>query len=100
MKRLASLDRIQAYLLRDLLAMHGIEAHVLNANMQGAVGELPVDVALPQVWIADEAQLERARAVLREFEADLHKDGERACPACGERNPAAFEVCWNCGAPL
>jgi predicted amidophosphoribosyltransferase len=21
------------------------------------------------------------------------------CPACGERNPANFEVCWNCAAP-
>ncbi len=27
------------------------------------------------------------------------QDGEWSCAGCGERNPANFEVCWNCTKP-
>lgn len=101
MELLARLDRVQAHLLRDALARHGIDAHLLNLNVQGAVGELPPEAALPQVWIADARDRERARAVLAAHEADRRRTGPPvACVGCGEENPAGFELCWCCGRAL
>ena len=101
MELLARLDHVQAHLLRDALARHGIDAHLLNLNVQGAVGELPPESALPQVWIADARDRERARAVLAAHEADRRRTGQPVrCGGCGEESPAGFELCWSCGRAL
>jgi hypothetical protein len=99
MEMLVRLDPVQAHLLRDLLARHGIRAHLLNLHVQGAVGELPPESAMPQVWIANAADRVRATALLRDHEADRSRAGIRWC-RCGEDNPETFELCWRCGAPL
>jgi len=100
MELLVRLDRVQAHLLRDLLARHGIRAHVLNLHGQSAVGELPPEVALPQVWLDDGADRDRARALLARHEADARRTGVRFCGRCGEENPETFELCWQCGEGL
>lgn len=91
-------DRVQAHLLRHLLAMNGIKAHVFNENMQGAVGEVPVDSALPQLWLDDERDEQRAATVLREHAVERNRQGSFFCRVCKEENPATFDLCWNCGA--
>ena len=93
-------DRTQAFLLRDLLAQHGIKAHVFNQNMSSIVGDVPPDVALPQVWLDDDADRDRASEVLRDYRVARNRDGVVFCGACREENPATFELCWNCGAAL
>jgi hypothetical protein len=93
-------DRTQAFLLRDLLAQHGIKAHVFNQNMSSIVGDVPPDVALPQVWLDDDADQDRASEVLRDYRVARNRTGVVFCGACREENPATFEVCWNCGAAL
>jgi hypothetical protein len=97
---LRSPNRIQAYVLRDILRMHGIATHVFNEHMSSIVGDVPPEVALPQLWLDDEADLPRAREVLREHFAASRRRGVLFCPRCREENPANFEVCWNCGAEL
>jgi hypothetical protein len=82
-----------------VLAGHGIRVRILNANASGAIGELPVDAAAPQLWVEDPADEARAREVIEAFL--LPQSGEpQACPACGEENPRNFETCWSCGAML
>jgi hypothetical protein len=93
-------DRTQAFLLRDLLAQHGIKAHVFNQNMSSIVGDVPPDVALPQVWLDDDADRDRAAEVLRDYRVARSRVGVVFCGACREENPATFELCWNCGAAL
>lgn len=93
-------DRTQAYLLRDELARHGITTHVFNENMASIVGEVPPDVALPQVWLDDEVDLPRATALLRDYHALRCRDGIVFCTDCHEENPATFEICWACGSGL
>jgi hypothetical protein len=93
-------DRTQAFLLRDLLAQHGIRAHVFNQNMSSIVGDVPPDVALPQVWLDDDADRDRAGEVLRDYRVACNRDGVIFCGACREENPATFELCWSCGAVL
>jgi hypothetical protein len=93
-------DRTQAYLLRDILAMNGITAHVFNEHMSSIVGDVPPDVALPQVWLDDDDDHARALNVLREYGTRRNRSGVVFCPACREENPATFEICWKCGAMI
>jgi hypothetical protein len=100
LKLLLRIDRVQAHLLRHVLGAHGIKAHVFNENMQGAVGEVPVDAALPQVWIDDERDEKRALQVIRQHEVERNRTGSYFCRECKEESPATFDLCWNCGAGL
>ena len=93
-------DRTQAYLLRDLLRMHGVEAHVFNEHGSSIVGEVPPDTALPQVWLDDEHDLPRAQRILEEEGARQRRKGNLFCRRCGEGSPATFDLCWQCGSPL
>jgi hypothetical protein len=93
-------DRTQAYILRDILAMNGITAHVFNEHMSSIVGDVPPEVALPQVWLDDDADHVRALNVLREYGVRRNRTGTLFCPACREENPATFEICWKCGAAI
>jgi len=93
-------DRLQAYVIRDVLKWSGITAHVFNEHMTSIVGDVPADVALPQVWLDDEADRPRAIIVLRDYHARRSRTGVLFCPECREANPATFEICWACGAAL
>ena len=97
MKRLRRAPSLpDAHILCGVLQRAGIEALVFNENAQGGVGQLPVADALPEVWVARESDYDRARSVLDEFERTPRDTGTRRCPACGEDNPAHFQVCWKC----
>ncbi len=90
-------DRIEAYLLVDRLAHAGIRAHVFNEHVSSIVGEVPPDVAQPQVWLDDDADRARADAVLCAYRAERDRTGSLLCAKCLEENPATFELCWKCG---
>jgi hypothetical protein len=89
--------RVDAYLLVDRLAHAGIKAHVFNEHMSSIVGDVPPDVAMPQVWLDDDDDRVRAEAVLREYQAERSRGGSVRCAKCQEENPATFELCWRCG---
>jgi len=89
----------EAHLLVDLLADRGIRARIFNANASSLAGELPIEAALPQVWVDDPADANRAREVIESF-TRTPSGPTRKCPACGEDNPGSFDLCWNCGAGL
>jgi len=92
--------RYDAYLVADRLNQAGIRAHVFNEHASSIVGDVPPDVAQPQVWLAREQDCERATRVLAAMEADGARGGSTRCAACGEESPANFELCWKCGASL
>ncbi len=82
----------------DLLAQGGIDATVQRAYASGIAGEIPPDQALPEVWVTDDDQLERARSLLHELR---HLPTRRwLCRGCGESIEGPFEQCWNCGADM
>jgi hypothetical protein len=93
-------NRFDAYLLADRLNQVGIRAHVFNEHIASIVGEVPPDVAQPQVWLEREQDCERARVLLARMEADAAQVGTRRCPSCGEESPATFDLCWSCGRGL
>jgi hypothetical protein len=93
-------QRFDAYLVSDRLNQAGIRAHVFNEHMSSIVGDVPPDVAQPQVWIADDDDEPRARELLRAMEADARRTTPLYCRKCGEQSPGSFELCWNCGHAL
>jgi len=93
-------QRYDAWLVADRLKLAGIRAHVFNQHASSIVGDVPPDVAQPQVWLEREADLERAAIVLQEIEAAGRHSENIACRACGEESPANFDLCWNCGKSL
>lgn len=100
MKRIYNAANLpDAHIVAGFLASRGIRVRILNANAAGAIGEIPADAAAPQLWVEDARDEERARAAI----ADLHAQAagpSRRCPACGEENPPAFDMCWSCGSWL
>jgi hypothetical protein len=100
MKRIYNAANLpDAHLVAQHLAQRGVRVRILNANAAGAIGELPVDAAAPQVWVEDPRDAPRAQAMIEELRG-APAGPPRRCPACGEENPPAFELCWACGKSL
>jgi hypothetical protein len=95
-----ALQRYDAYLLADRLKQAGIRAHVFNEHASSIVGDVPPDIAQPQVWLERESDRDRAQVLLQTIEAEAAVKGTRHCAACGEDSPATFDLCWKCGAGL
>ena len=91
---------IEAYMVRDLLGQAGIEAIVLNENLQSIVGEIPVNHAGPEVWILNPSAIGRALEVVRRMLSPMAAQTAVFCPGCHEENPRNFELCWKCLAEL
>jgi hypothetical protein len=97
MKRLVSAPNLAiATLWSDLLRQAGVEASVQRIWGSSIAGEIPPDQALPEVWIADDDELDRARALLDALR-NLPSVHWR-CTGCGEQIDGPFDQCWNCGA--
>ena len=88
-----------AHLIAALLRHEGIDTRVFNENAQGGLGEIPFMHAWPEVWVLEEGDVEKARELIRTLEKTDTRS-QLACPACGEANPANFQLCWNCGGQI
>ncbi len=86
-----------ATLWADALTSAGIEARVFSRYLSSIAGEIPPNEAEPTVWVLDDADLDRARALLRELRRPLRGPGWN-CLECGEHHGPQFAQCWNCGA--
>ena len=95
-------DPIQANLLVDLLGAEGVEAVVQGEHLYAIRGLVPV--AYPTVWVVDDGEYDRARALALEFDRQQQMDADREplepwnCPSCGETIEGQFDQCWHCGA--
>ena len=95
-----ALNRFDAYLVLHRLQHAGIAARVFNEHAQSIVGDVPPDVAQPQVWLEDSRDRPRAEKELAAMRSERAKTGSVWCRECGEENPANFELCWKCGRSL
>jgi hypothetical protein len=87
----------EAHHWRNVLAAAGIGAHVRNAYISGALGELPADNCAPEVWVNQESDVPRATLLLEESLAAA-RDAPWNCSSCSEAIEGQFFACWNCGA--
>jgi hypothetical protein len=84
-----------ATLWQHMLNDAGIRCEVRNRYIGAAVGELPADQVAPQIWLLDDRDEARARALLDELQRPTSRP-EWCCFACGELVEAQFAQCWNC----
>ena len=78
-----------------------MRVRIFNTHASSVAGELPIDASLPQIWVDDAADADRARNLIDEYRrAGANLGPPVICPKCGEENPSSFDLCWNCGAGL
>lgn len=102
-KVFGSHDPTIAGFVQAVLQERGIACMVRNGFLQGGVGELPPNECWPEVWIVEDADLERARAVVAELAPLASEAGGGVaegepwrCPECGEWIEGQFTACWRC----
>jgi hypothetical protein len=84
--------------LKGVLETYGIECVVRNLHLTAGIGELPPIECWPEIWVMDDADYERALAVLERALAPLRSVKlPWQCGRCGERIEGHFLECWNCG---
>ena len=99
-KLYSAADPLQAHVLRGALESVGIRAEVRRDTLFSTRGETPVTFdTLPEVWIADDADMALARRMVEKLEAPAKASvGPRwICSRCGEHVEPQFDECWNCG---
>lgn len=93
---------MEAQMVRDALESEGIPSTLRNEQLTGLIGEIPFQVAWPEVWLVDGADWEDAVGVVGEYEERRKTAvvGEILCVRCGEMSPGNFELCWKCREPI
>ena len=86
-----------ATLWADALKVEGIEASVQRQYLGSAMGELPPDQCLPEVWIERADHKERAQQILHHLQ---NMPQQRWFCGCGELVEGGFQQCWNCSASM
>ncbi len=83
---------------QSVLESNGIATFMKNQFGTSGAGELPFVEVVPQLWVLNEAELERAKALIEDLHGpdDLKQAEAWVCPGCGTSQEAAFSHCWNC----
>lgn len=98
MRRLTQAPNLAiATLWADVMCGAGLGVTVQRAFASGIAGEIPPDQALPELWLADEAEREQAEALLHQLQHP--RERRWACPGCAEVIDGPFDTCWQCGTP-
>ena len=85
---------------RQVLENNSIRCIIRNDFLLGGAGELPVNETWPEIWVIDDADFDRARALVDGIVAAAHESAPGwRCASCGEPMEGQFTDCWNCGAP-
>jgi hypothetical protein len=84
--------------LRGILEANHVPCIVRNELLIGAAGELPPSECWPELWVTDDADQERARALVEAYlDAGENAGPEWRCAGCGEPIEGQFTACWRCG---
>lgn len=106
---------LDAHELKNLLADEGIEALVVNDNLQAAAGEVPLGWATAARVLVGDEQAARARTIAEQFDQEIVAARRAArtanlepretavvshavCPRCGRPRMAVCPVCETAGA--
>jgi|TARA_B110000263_G_scaffold71370_1_gene62337 hypothetical protein len=102
MKKVYSSDSVpMAWHVRNVLEQHEIPTTIKNDNLYSIAGEVPITECLPEVWVNNVLDFDRAELIIKEVQATSDEEGggwkeDWQCENCGEFNGVVFEICWNC----
>lgn len=81
-----------------VLESNDIATFMKNQFGTSGAGELPFVEVIPQLWVLNEADADRARALIEDMSAP-ESGVSWVCESCKEPQEAAFTHCWKCSAP-
>lgn len=84
------------YHLKNLLEQEGIACMVKNDTLSAVVGEIPMLVAWPELWVIDSDMQLWAIELIKKSQKEAEQGEEWTCEHCGESHAAQFSDCWNC----
>jgi hypothetical protein len=86
--------------MRSLLESHGIRTFIRNEYGSSVVGELPFVEVIPQLFVLERKDLERAQELLK-LDLPIEQPApDWTCPECGAEVEGSFACCWNCGSAV
>jgi hypothetical protein len=95
----SSLKLLEVHHLKNLLEAEGIPCQIRNELLSRLAGEIPFTECVPELWLLDARDLERARQIVTDFDRSPVLHSPWQCPRCGEALEGQFSACWHCGMP-
>jgi len=83
--------------MQSLLESHGIHTFLKNEFGSSVVGELPFVEVIPQLFVLEEKDLEKAKELLAQEVPATQPGAAWTCSGCGSEVDGNFTQCWNCG---
>ena len=85
---------------QSVLESNDIPTFMKNQFGTSGAGELPFVEVIPQLWVLNESDVDRARAVISELSHPEKGELSQAwlCAECGTPQEAVFTHCWKCSA--
>lgn len=98
MKRITSSESLaEIGHFKNVLEQNGIHCLIKNEQLSGALGEVPFLECLPELWVLDEKDIERAESLIAELGRDDTGGESWRCSNCDQENESQFAACWSCG---
>lgn len=83
--------------MQSLLESHGIRTFIRNEYGSSVVGELPFVEVVPQLFVLEDSDAERAIELLKLDLPVQDAADDWVCPECGIDIEGNFSRCWKCG---
>lgn len=84
--------------MQSLLESHGIRTFIRNQYGSSVMGEVPFVEVVPQLFVLERKDVQRALELLRPALAGAEAESGWTCPDCGAAVDGNFSHCWQCGA--
>ena len=91
-------NHIEAKLIKQYLSEENIDAIISGANLESAIGELPIEVKFPKIFVSNDNYID-AKLYIDNYKKNIRKTNfkDTNCNNCKEQIPSNFSICWNCG---
>ena len=89
-------NRFLVHNVKNQMEASGIEVVLKNEFAQGAAGELSAFDSWPELWVVNDADLERAMDMVKSLQGMKEAGADWICNNCAESNDSSFEICWKC----
>jgi putative signal transducing protein len=88
----------EADALKILLEKEDIPCLIRNEHLSMAVGEIPPQECLPELWVLNDVDYPRAYELVEAWRSSpVETHSQWLCSDCGETIEGQFTSCWKCG---
>lgn len=89
-------DYMRVGQMQSILEANDIPTFLKNQFGFGGTGELPFVETVPQLFVLQEKDEQRARQLIAEADKDVKENDAWVCPQCKTKIEGRFTECWNC----